>query len=518
MSFSFSRREFLKSTAALGISVAGGCSLFEQYKTCRKNYNVLFILSDDQGYGHLGAYSDTFDVEDIHDISVQEADRWGYSKQKAISAAANCTPNIDKLAGEGMRMLNAYAAPSCVPSRAAFITGSYPQRYGLYDNVDIYADGLPDEAFSLVKLLQKDGYATSLIGKWHLGQKREDYGDDFFAAEGKHPLDQGFDYYFGFDRAETTYYNSPFISRNRDFGIKTGGYLTDHLTDEAIKFIDKSISDSKPFFTFLSYNAPHNPISKPPEKYCKFTLDTGNEWLDNFYNTIYAMDCAIGKVIYHLAEKGIEEDTLVIFASDNGASWNFPMPANGALRGYKRQFFEGGHKVPMIFRHKGKIKAGCDCSESVSIMDVMPTILDIAGICVDDKLNIDGISLKELIYSQEQLEDRTFFWAGPMGTSSTEEHRANVRKARRELGGVSVWSLNPPGWCVIRGKWKLIDEGDGVERLYNLEDDIAESNDLSGMKPRIVKELKSAYISWRKGLAKPKMWNEDFWIRTMPAL
>ena len=516
MPFNLNRRDFLKSTAAVSMSFAGGCSFLTECEPCKQKYNVLFILSDDQGYGQLGAYSDTFDVEDIHEISVEEANRWGYSKDKAIRAAANCTPNIDKLAKEGVRMLNAYAAPSCVPSRAAFITGKYPQRYGIYDNIDIYENGLPDEAFSLVKLLQKSGYATSLIGKWHLGQKREVYGEDFVAADGKHPLDQGFDYYFGFDRAETTYYDSPHISRNREFGVRTDGYLTDHLTDEAISFIDRSVEGNKPFFTFLSYNAPHNPISKPPEKYCRFTLDTGHEWLDHFYNTIYAMDYGIGKVVQHLKDRGIEEDTLIVFSSDNGASWNFPMPANGALRGYKRQFYEGGHKVPMIFRHKGKITAEQDCRDFVSIMDIIPTVLDISGVSINEGLDIDGISLKGLLYSGQRLDERTFYWAAPMGTSSTEEHRANVRKARRELDGVSVWSLNPPGWCVIRGEWKLVDGGDGIQRLYNLVEDIAEQNDISHIHPDMVKKLKSAYIGWRKGLPEPKMWNKEYWRRTLP--
>jgi uncharacterized sulfatase len=522
VSTNIDRRLFLKSTAlsCLNFAISVGCMRQSRIPSINKKpFNVLFILSDDQGYGQLGCYRQLFDRDNIHNVTLEERKRWGYSLEKALYAAENCTPNIDKLADEGIRMLNAHAGPSCVPSRAAFLTGRYPQRYGIYNNGDIYVNGLPDRAFSLVKLLQSSGYKTGLVGKWHLGQRKTgeiNNGREKMAfCKGKHPLDQGFDFFYGFDGAQTSYYDSPHIWRNREFGIKTGGYLTDHFTEESIGFIENSHNQEKPFFLFLSYNAPHNPISKPPEKYCKFSFDTGNEWLDHFYNTIYAMDCGIGKIIRYLKQVDIEKDTLIIFASDNGASWNFPVPANGPLRGYKRQFYEGGQRIPMLLRQPGHIKSKQDCKMPVSIMDVLPTALEIADADLPKVLEIDGVSLCNLIYGKNSFpENRAFYWAGPMGTSSTKEHRANVKKARQK--GVSVWDFNPPGWFVLQGKWKLIDPGDGKIRLYNLDNDINESMDIASKYPDLVRKLKLKYINWRKNLSRPKYWDYDMWEQTLP--
>ncbi len=334
------RRTFVKAAllSAGYVPLSGGCmETPRQDASPRKRPNVILILADDLGRAQLGCYQDTYTRSSLPQEGIEYASR-RYDIDKALAAAQKCTPNIDRLAAEGTRFLDFQMAPSCAPSRSALMTARYPQRYGIYRNGDVYHQGLPADEYLLPRLMQADGYQTALIGKWHLGRKRviENCEHKFSFVPEMHPLKQGFDYYFGFDSAQTTYYNSTDLWRNEIYGVEPKGYLTDQFTSEAIGFIDRC--REKPFFLYLSYNAPHVPIETPPQEYLVSFESTGNRKADDVFGSIFAMDKGIGDILSHLAQTGIEKDTLVIFASDNGAWLGSPLPTNGSLRGYKRNY------------------------------------------------------------------------------------------------------------------------------------------------------------------------------------
>jgi uncharacterized sulfatase len=355
----------------------------------------------------------------------------------------------------------------------------------------------------LPKILQQNGYRTGLIGKWHLGGPYEEV-----MAPNKHPLDQGFDYFFGYDRAEITYYDSDLLWRNRQSGVEAKGYLTEQITTEAIDFIDRNKDSDNPFFLYLSHHAPHEPVVAPPKQYLEpFDIDGG--FMDNVYATIYAMDKGISDVMSHLKKSGLDENTLVIFASDNGTPGTYPWPANGPLRGFKRNYYEGGMRVPMIIRWPGKVPAGKDCTDMISAMDIMPTIFEAAGLNVPQNLNLDGRSVLGVFKGQSHIpKDRTLFWAGPNGSVSFKLD--NYIKKAKELG-VSRWNLLPFGWYARKGKWKLIDPSDGTIELYDLQTDIGEHNNIAAKHPKIVEEILAEYRQWINQSSPPQIANVEGW-------
>jgi uncharacterized sulfatase len=222
------------------------------------------------------------------------------------------------------------------------------------------------------------------------------------------------------------------------------------------------------------------------------------------------MDAGVGEVMAHLQEKGLEEDTLVIFASDNGTPAWYPVPGNGALRGHKRQYYEGGMRVPMIVRWPGKVKAEVVCGEMISGMDVLPTVLAAAGVELPGEVELDGRNMLGVLKGIEKgSKERTLCWAGPMGSSSVVERRAVIKRAKKLK--TSEYALYPPGWYVLRGKWKLIDPGTGKLALYNLENDIGEREDVAGEYPEKVRELRETFRKWIRTMPKPKRWDEEKW-------
>jgi arylsulfatase A-like enzyme len=449
--------------------------------------NVIFILLDDFGYTDLGCYGSTF-----------------YE-----------TRNIDRMAAEGIRFTNAYAAcPVSSPTRAALMTGKYPVNTGVTDWIpgrQAYSPGLPEDRWlskpfsnqlaleetTIAEVLKKNGYSTMISGKWHLGE------DSIFWPE-----NQGFDVNKGgYSKGspnkskKSNGYFSPYGNPRLEDG-PAGEYLTDRQTDEAIKFIESS--REKPFFVYLSYYAVHNPMQGKEElinyfqkkadsiglsKKEPFTRD--KEWIKLapkgdfkertiqsyavYAAMIYSVDENLGRLFGKLKELDLDKNTLIIFTSDNGGlSTSEGSPTtNAPLRAGKGWLYEGGIREPLIIKAPWLIKESTVSNVPVSTIDFFPTILEMTGTHSDNI--IDGKSIVPLLQSGK-IETRPLFWHYP--------HYSNQ-------GG-------DPGSAVRLGNFKLIDNFEmGRQELYDLENDISESHDLSSANPEKTNELYSLLKEWR---------------------
>lgn len=433
-----SRRGFLQTAVLAGWGFYFG-SRIRIAKASQKGGsrpNIVLIVSDDQGYGDSSCYEHPKEV---------------------------ATPNIDRLASEGVRLTNGYAsAYVCAPTRAGLLTGRYQQRFGFYSGGDSRV-GLPLSEVTLADMLRKQGYATAVMGKWHVGIEPE-----------YHPLRRGFDEFYGFlghgahdyfNLKITNEYNS--IYRN-DKPINDTGYLTDNLARESVSFIERH--RNRPFFLYLPFNAVHWPL-QALEKYIK-RFNTGDKNRDIYLAMLTSMDEAIGKVLDALKRTGADENTLTIFFSDNGgARKNFAN--NGALRDFKHSVYEGGIHVPFIVSWPGRLPKGTVCDEPVISLDVLPTICAAAGASLPDDRVYDGKNM--LVALQGKLE-------GPL---------------HKNL----FWYDGEKQWAVREGKWKLLFNRQGSLELYDLEADISEKINLVKEKPEIVQHLQQTYTNWKNQMA-----------------
>jgi arylsulfatase A-like enzyme len=470
------------------ISVLQAFPVLSQKDSAPDKPNILFILVDDMGYSDLGCYGSKF-----------------YE-----------TPNIDRLAKQGIRFTSSYAAcPVSSPTRASIMTGRYPVRTGITDWIpgrQASNSGSKDDRLialpfrqqlelnevTIAEVLKQNGYATMISGKWHLGGDREYW-----------PENQGFDvnkggYSAGQPNKSTTSngYFSPYGNPRLEDG-PTGEYLTDRQTDEAISFIQNS--KDKPFFVYLSYYAVHNPMQGKEDLVGKFihksdsmglsqinAFTRDKAWIkpsmsDNFRERIvqsnpvyaamiYSVDENIGRVLACLKGMGIEKNTIIIFTSDNGglATSEGSPTCNAPLRAGKGWLYEGGIRVPLIIKWPGISDKRHESSVPVCSVDFLPTITEMTNSVLPETV-IDGISIVPIMKGKE-IEERPLFWHYP--------HYSNQ--------GVE------PGSAVRLGKYKLIDnfERDRQE-LYDLENDVSETNDLSASKPEKTNYLFNLLKEWR---------------------
>jgi arylsulfatase A-like enzyme len=428
------RRDFLGSSALamLGICLVGKVRSATTNQNNSGCPNIVLIVSDDQGYADSSCYEHPKEVD---------------------------TPNIDRLAAEGVRLTNGYAsAYICAPTRAGLLTGRYQQRFGFYTGGDSRV-GLPLNEVTVADLLKKQGYATAVIGKWHVGIEPE-----------YHPLKRGFDEFYGFlghgahdyfKLQITNEYNS--IYRN-DKRINDTGYLTDNLGREAVSFIERH--QKRPFFLYLPFNAVHWPL-QAPQKYIK-RFDTGDENRNIYLAMLTSMDEAIGKVLDALKRTGVDDNTLLIFFSDNGgARKNFAN--NGVLRDYKQSVYEGGIHVPFIVRWPGKLPKGAVCDEPVISLDIVPTICAAVGVKLPDDRVYDGKNMLPVLRAQ----------------------------TKKPLHKILFWDDGVKQWAVREGRWKLLFNREGSLELYDLQTDIGEKNNLAKQNPQIVKRLQQVYTAWK---------------------
>jgi arylsulfatase A-like enzyme len=325
--------------------------------------NVLLIMTDDQGYG---------------DISLH-----GNPLLK--------TPHLDRLAAQSVEFKNFYVAPVCAPTRASLLTGRYHQRTGVRSVTNGHETMAADET-TLAEVLKANGYATALFGKWHLGE---------YYPQVAHA--QGFDKFIGFRTGHTDDYFDALLERNGQ-PYQTRGYITDALTDEAIKFIRDH--RQRPFFAYVPYNAPHTPLQAPESYLTKFRELKLPERTAYVYAMLQNLDDNIGRLLAELENLNLADDTLVIFLSDNGIIWGrneADRRYNAGLRDQKFTVYEGGVRVPFFLRAPGRSQqkmAGRVVEKIAAHIDVLPTILDYCGVRVPANLKVDGLSLRPLIESE----------------------------------------------------------------------------------------------------------------------
>lgn len=332
--------------------------------------NILLILTDDQAYGDLS----------ITGNPVAE------------------TPNIDKLASEGVLAENFYVSPVCAPTRASLLTGRYHQRTG----VSGVTRGLEDmnlEEETIADIFKSLGYKTGIFGKWHNG-----------AHYPYNPLGRGFEEFVGFTSGHWPNYFDTTIEKNGK-PFKALGYLPDVLTDEAITFIENSKNSKKPFLCYIPYQTPHTPLQVPDKYFDKYKSKN----IDDFNATIYGMgeniDDNVGRILKKLDELGIKDNTIIIYMSDNGP---LNLRYNAGLKGKKGSVDEGGIKVPFIINWKNKIQANKIIKEPLAHIDILPTLLDLIGVNHKYKKPIDGLSFKKLLKGDGTIESRNLFveWSG----------------------------------------------------------------------------------------------------------
>ena len=470
MKAKFSRRQFVKSAAIGAISVGYG-ALGCARKTMAKKPNIIFILADDLGYGDLSCYG-----------------------QEHFQ-----TPHIDQLAKEGVKFTDHYAGSTvCAPSRCCLMTGLHTGHAYIRGNKEVKPEGqwpLPDSAVTVAELLKKAGYKTGIFGKWGLG---------YPGSEGD-PNRQGFDEFFGYNcqRLAHNYYpyylwhNQEKVFLKENEGKKHGVYAPQLIHKKALEFIEEN--KANPFFLYYATTIPHAELFAP-EKYMakyrgKFTpeksykgVDEGERYKNGGYGSqpeahaafaamVNLLDDQVGELMAKLKELGLDNDTLIIFSSDNGphkeggADPDY-FDSNGPFRGYKRDLYEGGIRVPMIARWPGKIQPGSVSHHISAFWDFLPTACDVAG--TKPPSNIDGISyLPTLLGKNRQQKQHDYlYW---------EFHeRKHTTQAIR------------------MGKWKAFRPGPNLPiELYDLEKDPGETQNLASQYPEIVNKMKTLFAQAR---------------------
>ena len=399
--------------------------------------NIIYIMADDLGYADLSCYG-----------------RKDYK-----------TPNLDKLSGQGIKMLNAYSsAPVCTPTRVAFFTGRYPARtpVGLYEpitNLDSLA-GLPTDVPTLPMLLQRAGYETNLVGKWHVGNKPE------FS-----PRRRGFDYFYGFIAGAIDYVNHRHRLMENDEVVENDGYMTELLEKKAEWVIRKK--HEKPFFLALMFNAPHWPWQGPKDPGYPDTVPfTSGGSAATYIQMMQSLDDAVGKILQAIDDAGISKNTVVIFTSDNGGEKFSDM---GPFRGSKMQLWEGGIRVPAFVRWPARIRAGSSSPQVATTMDWTATILSMAGAKPEPQFPFDGIDLSPVLLGQQKEIPRELYW---------RVFQRQQNKAMRE------------------GSWKYLQDKEG-EYLFNLDKDPYEKQDLRQANNEVFQRLKNKYAAWEASVLKP---------------
>ena len=446
----------------LGFGLA--CAPFVLAQPAAQRPNIVFFLADDLGAADLGCYGSRF-----HE-----------------------TPNLDRLAAQGMKFTQAYAAcPVCSPTRVSIMTGKYPARTGVTNYIPGNQNfpraamkavtnrlAMDPAEVTIAEALKSAGYATACIGKWHLGDGESDadrQGFDFYAHRGPRNPDGSF-------------------AGTRNLEGATGEYMTDRLAKTAVKFVRQH--KDRPFFLYLPFNDPHIPLYAKPEHVAKYQAklrrmnpkpgDALNSWPGAAQNhPVYAgmvqsVDDAAGAVIAEIEAQDLARNTIAIFFSDNGGlavpEWECQIPtSNAPFREGKGHLYEGGVREPLIVKWPGVVKPGARCDTPVTSTDFFPTLLEVAGATGGSPL--DGVSLMPLLRQSGTIERDALFWHYP--------HYSN--------------QLGVPSGAIRQGDWKLIEFfADGSLELYNLAQDAGERNNLVQKMPQRAAELHAKLKAWRR--------------------
>lgn len=432
---------FLTTVAVVLLAGAAATSSL-QAQTERPN--VVFIMTDDVGYGDIGSYGGP----DIR------------------------TPHIDRLARDGAMFTDFYAnAPVCTPTRAGFVTGRYQQRVGLERPLSgpgrVNGLGLAANGRTLPQLLKDNGYATGLIGKWHLGYEPD-----------QSPNAHGFDYFFGFRSGYVDYYQHTGGGGFEDLWeneqqIVVEGYMTDLITGRSVDFIRRNAD--RPFFLSVQYNAAHWPYQRPDMPSVSrnnaahlqpHSEDTSTR--EDYVAMLERADQGIGIIVQAIADAGLAENTLLVFTNDNGGEW---LSRNAPLFNRKGTVWEGGIRVPAIMKWPGVIPAGRVTDQVGITMDVTATILAVTATPIPADLDLDGINLLPILTGESAEVERTLFWRATGGV-----HRA-----------------------VRSGDWKLVIEDliwGRASFVFNVRTDVGERNDMANIRQDVARRLRGLLDDW----------------------
>jgi arylsulfatase A len=419
--------------------------------------NIIVVLCDDLGYGDLHCYGN----DELH------------------------TPNIDKFAAEGLKFTDCYAAhPNCSPSRTGLMTGRTPTRVGIHNWIPMYSPmHVSSREITIATLLQRSGYATCHVGKWHLNGR--------FNMKGQpQPDDHGFDHWFSTQNNCLPDHRFPwnFVRNGRPVGA-IQNYASHIVTDEAIRWLTELRDKSKPFFIYCCYHEPHEPIASAKRYRELYPSDDAS--YTRHHANITQMDDAFGKLLASLEEQGLRKNTLIFFTSDNGPAITSAHPhgSAGPLRDKKGTVHEGGIRVPGIIQWPGKVKPGTVSHEPICGVDVLPTLCEVAGLEVPQDRKIDGASFLPALSDRPIERETPLYW---------HFNRANTKfkVAMRSGDWKIVATLTGPEWA--RGGGIELEHELNMKKaeldtfeLYNLRQDIGETTDLSESEPEKLSELKT---------------------------
>ena len=434
------RREFLKTiglaAASTGtLSILPHCAGVSQIKAAQgKQPNVVLVITDDQGYGDLACHGNPV---------IQ-------------------TSNLDKLHTQSVRLTNFHVGPTCSPTRAALMTGHYCNRTGVWHTI-MGRSLLRKDEVTMGDVFSASGYRTGIFGKWHLGDnypfRPQDRGFGEVLIHGGGGVGQGPDYW-GNDYFDDTYFHN---GQPEEFE----GYCTDVWFDGAMRFI--KVNKDRPFFCYIPTNAPHGPYNVP-EEYMKPYLDKGlPERQARFYGMITNIDDNISRLMHQLKELELEENTILLFMTDNGTSGS---GYNAGMRGKKGSEYDGGHRVPCFIRWpSGGLTGGIDIDRLTAHIDILPTLIELCGLKKPQGLEFDGDSLVRLLMGRDKN------W--PARTLITDSQRIE----------------HPEKWrksAVMTDHWRLVN---GKE-LYDMKADPGQKSDISNRHPQVIQKLSRAYEDW----------------------
>ncbi len=427
----FSRRELLGALAAASTVPAQS-----------SKPNIVMLYADDMGY---------------NDVGFNGRREWS-------------TPNLDRIASEGTIFNRWYTAyPLCAPSRAALLTG----RYGIHTGVRNNQVDIPGAETTIAEALKSAGYRTALSGKWHKGNEK--------LGPVTHPLDQGFDQTYGYGDAREAWEHFPKKFWRGRTQEDVSGYSCDLLVEEGAKFVNAN--KSNPFFLYLPFIEPHFWVESPEENLKKYRGKFAEKDPAKPVNAHYAamierLDAAIGRIVKTIDDAGLRDNTLIVFSSDNGATFEertYGAPAfhdsNRPFRGQKRSLEEGGIRMPSFVRWPGKVLAGKRSDAVIHMTDVMPSFLAAAGVTPDPSWKVDGANMLDVWRGVSPPPDRTVFWEFT----------------------VEGWNMQ----AAMKGDWKLLQIGEN-RWLYNVHDDPGERRTRAQEYPEIFKGLQADLAAWLK--------------------